>query len=323
MSPFFEYVRVDGSVPPPDPDRIDVAILDMNHSWPNVGHDSLVRAVREAAEWYQGSGLVVRVISFDVRGAMQIPASGRFKLFIGTGGPGHLDPRLNDGSSEWSQGIVESAAWEAPLFRLFDDIVADQSASLIAICHTFGLLCRWSGAARAQLRGEKSSGMPTNALTDAGIAHPWFGRFAHQLEDGRHFRVVDNRFFDLVTDRRDETTIAFEDEAGNVVTMLELARDLDGMPRVFGANHHPEIIDREHILTVLERKRNHGEVSATWYEERASTMLDLFTGERERESRLTSEYTLLAPLRHHLGKLIAGRAEARPTLANMANGGQM
>jgi hypothetical protein len=308
MTTFFEYVRVNGSVPPPDPARVDVAILDMNHSWPNVGHDSLVRAVREAAAAYQESGLIVRVMSFDIRGAMRIPAGGRFKLFIGTGGPGHLDPRLNDGVAEWSQGIVESADWEAPLFRLFDDVMADESAALLAVCHTFGLLCRWSGAARAVLRADKSSGMPTNALSDAGRQHPWFGSFARQLADGRHFRVVDNRLFDLIADRRDATMIAFENERSDGLTMLELARDADGVPRVFGANHHPEIIDREHIMTVLDRKRNHGEVSDAWYAERASTMTDLFTGERERESRLTSEYTLLAPLRHHLGKLIADHA---------------
>ena len=306
---FFEYLRVEGPVPPPDRDRVDVAILDMNHSWPNVGHDSLIRAVREAALWYQGAGLIVRVLSFDIRGAMQIPPADRFKLFIGTGGPGHLDPRLNDGAAEWSQGIVESAAWEAPLFRLFDAILADDDSALIAVCHAFGLLCRWSGAARAVLRPEKSSGMPTNALADVGVAHPWFGRFAQQLPDDRHFRVVDNRLFDLVVNRRDERMIAFEDESSDGLTMLELARDVEGMPRVYGANHHPEIIDREHIMTVLDRKRNHGEVSHEWYAERASTMLDLFTGERERESRLTSEYTLLAPLRHHLGKLIAERSE--------------
>jgi hypothetical protein len=309
MSPFFEHLRVNGSVPPPDRDRIDVAVLDMNHSWPNVGHDSIIRAVREAAEWYQGSGVTVRVLSFDIRGAMQIPASGRFKLFIGTGGPGHLDPRLNDGAAEWSQGIVESAAWEAPLFRLFDDILADDSAALVAICHSFGLLCRWAGSARAVYRAEKSSGMPTNALTEMGAAHPWFSRFAHQLPDGRHFRVVDNRLFDLVVDRRDATMIAFEDERSDGLTMLELARDAEEMPRVYGANFHPEIVDREHIMTVLERKRNHGEVTEAWYAERASTMHDLFTGEQERESRLTSEYTLLAPLRHQVGKLVAERCE--------------
>ena len=39
---FFEYVRTDDGVPITDPKKIDVAILDMNHSWPNVGHDSLV-----------------------------------------------------------------------------------------------------------------------------------------------------------------------------------------------------------------------------------------------------------------------------------------
>ncbi|MEA2327414.1 MAG: hypothetical protein QOE68_2373, partial [Thermoanaerobaculia bacterium] len=41
---FFEYVRVTDSEPPPARDRIDVAILDMNHAWPNLGHDSLVHA---------------------------------------------------------------------------------------------------------------------------------------------------------------------------------------------------------------------------------------------------------------------------------------
>ena len=44
MTHFFEYVRADDGVPPAERDRVDVAILDMNHSWPNVGHDSLVRA---------------------------------------------------------------------------------------------------------------------------------------------------------------------------------------------------------------------------------------------------------------------------------------
>jgi hypothetical protein len=312
---FFEYVRVEGSVPPAEPDRIDVAILDMNHNWPNVGHDSVVRAIREAAEWYQGAGLVVRAVSFDVRGTLQVPEPGRFKLFLGTGGPGHLDPRLNDGEAPWSQGITESAAWEAPLFRLFDRVLADDDSALLAVCHSFGLLCRWANAATPVLRQEKSSGMPTNVLAEIALIDPWFSRFSQQLVDGRHFYVVDNRLFDLVVDHRDETMIAFEDDGSDGLTMLQLARDAEGMPRVFGANHHPEIIDREHIMTVLDRKRNHGEVSYEWYAERASTMLELFTGERERQSRLTSEYTLLAPLRHHLGKLVAERCEVASNLS--------
>jgi hypothetical protein len=101
--------------------------------------------------------------------------------------------------------------------------------------------------------------------------------------------------------------IAFEEDGSDGLTMLELARDASGMPRILGMNHHPEIIDREHVMTVLDRKRNHGEVSDDWYAERATTMLDLFTGERERESRLTSEYTLLAPLRHYVGRLVGSK----------------
>jgi hypothetical protein len=312
---FFEYVRVTDSEPAPSPDRIDVAILDMNHSWPNVGHYSLVHAVLESAESLReplvAAGAKVRVLSYDVRRTLKIPHSpnGRFQLYIGTGGPGHLDPRLNDGVSDESQGIVDSPAWEAPLFRLYDDIAADDSAALLGVCHSFGLMCRWSGAARVELRAEKSSGMPENVLSPGAASHPWFARFADRLSDGRHFRVVDNRLFDLIADDSSPANvIAREDENSLGVTMLEFARSADGMPRILGVNHHPEIVDREHIMTVLEEKRARGEVSELWYRERVVTMRDLF-GRFERGSRLTSEYTLLGPLRHHLKKLVADRCE--------------
>jgi len=312
---FFEYVRVNGSVPDAARDCIDVALLDMNHSWPNVGHDSLVHAVFEAAEEHRDALAAartrVRVVSYDVRRKLQLPEApnGRFQLYIGTGGPGHLDPRRNDGVSEFSQGIAETTEWEAPLFRLFDAIVAHRDAALIGICHTFGLICRWSGVARPVLRGEKSSGMPENILSDEGVEHPWFGRFANRLSDGRHFRVIDNRLFDLVVQSPgDANLVAFEEESAEALTIMELARDAGGtMPRVFGVNHHPEIIDREHIMTVLEEKRQHGEVTDSWYRERAVTMRDLFHGEAERQSRLTSEYTLLGPLRFHVRRLIEER----------------
>jgi hypothetical protein len=312
---FFEYVRVEDAPPAPARDRLDVAVLDMNHAWPNVGHDSLVHAVLETAEELRGAlvaaGTKVRVISFDVRRALQIPAApnGQFRLYVGTGGPGHLDPRRNDGVSEFSQGIAESEAWEAPLFRLFEAILRSPDAALIGVCHTFGLMCRWAGTARAVLREEKSSGMPVNVLTGDGVTHPWFGAFAERLPDGRHFRVVDNRLFDLVLERgADVDVIAREAETTDVLTMVEFARDPGGtMPRVLGVNHHPEIIDREHIMRVLDEKRAHGEVSEQWYRERAVTMRDLFQGEQERQSRLTSEFTLLAPLRFHLRRLVEER----------------
>ena len=312
---FFEFVRIGDSVPPASRDRIDVAMLDMNHFWPNVGHDSLVHAVLEVAAGLRDRlkqiGAKVRVLSYDVRRTNAIPESpnGRFQIYVGTGGPGHLDPRLNNGRADWSQGVSEDAAWEAPLFRLFDDILTHRSAALIAVCHSFGLICRWSGIARPELRDEKSSGMPLNRLSREALHHPWFEQFSRELPDGKHFRVVDNRFFDLVLDSPGKTLpIAFESEANPSLTMVELARDPDGnMPRFLGVNHHPEIIDREHIMQVLDEKRALGEVTENWYTERATTMRELFQGENERQSRLTSHFTLLAPLRYHLERVISER----------------
>lgn len=300
---FFEYVRVTDSVPAPRHDRIDVALLDMNHLWPNLGHDSLVHIVLETAASMKDElrGAKVRVLSFDVRYRDLVPEPGRFRIHIGTGGPGHLDPRLNDGTSEWSQGVNETGDWEAPLFHLFDEILADESASLLAVCHSFGLVCRWSGIAKPVLRAEKSSGLRINRLSREATRHPWFEQFAGELPDRQHFHVVDNRLFDLLLeDAGKALPLAFEAEGSSALTMVELARDASGtMPRFLAFNHHPEIVDRDHVLRVLDEKRQRGEVDQQWYDERVGTMMELF-GEKERQSRLTSEYTLCAPLRFHL-----------------------
>lgn len=311
---FFEYLRLEDSVPAASRDCIDVAVLDMNHFWPNVGHDSLVHCLLESAEPFradlEASGRKVRVLSYDIRRRNLLPESpgDRFQLYVGTGGPGHLDPRLNDGVRDWSQGVAETGEWEAPLFRLFDDILASDNAAMIGICHSFGLMCRWTGIARAELRPEKSSGMPLNRLSQEAVKHPWFKQFARELPDGHHFRVVDNRLFDLVLEDAGKCLpVAFEAEGSTALTMVELAREKGGvMPRFLGVNHHPEIIDRDHITQVLDEKRERGEVSATWYHERSSTIRELFRDENERQSRLTSHYTLLEPLRFHLERIIRG-----------------
>lgn len=305
--PFFEYARVNGSVPAPRADRIDVALLDMNHLWPNLGHDSLIHIVLEAAEGLREElgNRKVRVLSFDVRYRNQVPEPGRFRIHVGTGGPGHLDPRLNDGVTEWSQGVDETGEWEAPLFRLFDSILADEASAMIAVCHSFGLVCRWSGIAKPVLRTEKSSGLRINRLSREAMKHPWFEQFARELPDHQHFHVVDNRLFDLILeDERRAMPLAFEAAGNSALTMVELARDPSGaMPRFLAYNHHPEIVDREHVLQVLDEKRDHGEVDQKWYDERVSTMLELF-GEKERLSRLTSHYTLFEPLRFHLRQML-------------------
>src|SRR5262245_52522422 len=146
----FDYVRVERpeDLPPADPQIVDVAVLDMNHGWPNLGHDGLVHGLLDLAcellPVAEETGVRVRAVSFDVRrsGVIPEPPGGRFALYLGTGGPGSLDPHENDCHSELSQGIREDPSSQAPLFRLFDRILADESAALLAICHTFGVLCR-------------------------------------------------------------------------------------------------------------------------------------------------------------------------------------
>ncbi|PYQ51657.1 MAG: hypothetical protein DMF59_07185 [Acidobacteria bacterium] len=58
---------------------------------------------------------------------------------------------------------------------------------------------------------------------------------------------------------------------------------------------------------MLDEKRLHGEVTETWFRERSDTMGSLLQGENDHQSRLTSEYTFLGPLRHYVSELIAER----------------
>jgi hypothetical protein len=325
-----EYGRVEraGDLPPADPHVIDVALLDMHHGWPNLGHDALVHGVQNAVCDLQtdlaAAGLRFRVLSYDVRRGAQIPdlPGGRHVIYVGTGGPGHLDPAKNDGTSPGSQGIAEDPRWEAPLFRLFDRIRADEDAVLLAVCHTFGVMCRWFGVAEAVLRGPqkggKSAGILENILTSEAAEHPWFGRLARELPDRRRLRVLDSRLYDLLPrpgpPPDGATLIAHEalgvgGPRGEAITMVEFARDADGvMPRIFGVNHHPEIVNRPRQLTILRKRMERGEVTASWYAERVAALTEDIHDHGDRALHVTSSFTLLAPLRHYLHREARRRA---------------
>ena len=323
------FVRVEraGDLPPAVPWLIDVAVLDMHHGWPNLGHDAIVHAVQNAVCDLQAdleaAGLGFRVISYDVRRGHQIPEppGGRHAVYIGTGGPGHLDPRRNDGVSPGSQGIVEDPAWEAPLFGLFDAIERDEHAALLAVCHTFGVLCRWLGVADAVLRGPgkggKSTGIVDNILTPEAAAHPWFSQFAAELADRRRFRILDSRLYDLIPTEPlparvtavAHETLGHDGPRGPALTMIEVARDPDGViPRMLAVNHHPEIVNRPRQLTLLRKKMERHNLSAEWLQERAAALTQTIDAHGDRSLHLTASYTLLAPLRHHLHRVAHRRA---------------
>ena len=272
----YDYVRLESptDLPPADEATVDVAILDMNHGWPNLGHDSIVHAVQDAAcdlaPVLEPAGLRIRALSFEVRQRHLIPEGpgGRFAIYVGTGGPGHIDPHQNDGRAEGAQGLREDPAWEPRLFALFDRIRDSPDAALIAVCHSFGVMCRWSDVAQPVLRpaekGGKSAGILENVLTDEALQHPWFRQLADELPGHRRLRIVDHRLYDLIAPPGPlpagaipigHETRGVGGPEGEALTMVEWARDSAGvMPRIFAVNHHPEIVDRSRQMLVLQQK---------------------------------------------------------------------
>lgn len=295
----------------------------MNHGFPNLGHASVVgRLERIGAEERDRLGTSapeVRVVSYDVRRGLAVPSSAaRFPLVVGTGGPGALDPRENDGVSPLAQGIAEDPAWEAPLWRFFDALLARRGCALFGICHTFGLLARWSGFGEAVARGPekgKSAGAVPNRLTAEAAAHPWFGSY-YRTGPGGRVRVLDSRLFDILPTKRGPGTIlAHEADAagapGEAVTMVELDRFPDGAPRVWAVNHHPEIGGAEEQRESLLRLASEREVGPDWLDERLRA-LDAFdvSVEAERELRATRAFTFEEPVRAVLARALAARSGA-------------
>ncbi|MCX5787766.1 MAG: hypothetical protein NTX64_04540 [Elusimicrobia bacterium] len=324
----FSRVARGRDLPPPAPHLIDIALLDLYYELPNLGHDSLLHIIagvaHEIRPLLEAAGLSLRVISFEVRkrGMIPEPPGGRFGIYIGTGGPGHIDPRHNDGLAPWSQGVREDGAWERRARRLFAAILADPEAAMIGICHSFGVLCNWLEAARPTLRGlekgGKSLGIQQNHLTDEGCAHPWFGRFLGGLAEGRRLSVTDSRLFDLIPNgmplASGMTVIAHEvtrdGACGDALTMLELARDGGGvMPRFLAVNHHPEVFDAALQRRLVEERLAEGPVPDDWLEERARIIDSLVDPVIGRRIRLTSRMTLVDPLRFHIFRQVRRRTE--------------
>ncbi len=309
-----EAIRIEspGDVPERDERTIDVAILDMNCGYANVGHDAIVAIVRDSGAELEDalarSGRRIRVLSYAVRDKLMVPDHGaaRHALYIGTGGPGHLDPRRNE-RERGTEEIREDPAWEAPLWSLFDAIRADETAALYGVCHTFGLLCRWSGVAEPALRGPEKggpmSGVGTNVLTPEALAHPWFARLA-ALGPGGSVPVLDSRHYDLMPSGAippGATAIAFEsapsgEAPGEALTMLEIARDPDGMPRIFAVNSHPEVGAPERVEALLERLLAGGTIDRTVFDQRAA-MLPMLRDDR-REARLAVGRAVFVDLVH-------------------------
>jgi hypothetical protein len=170
---------------------------------------------------------------------------------------------------------------------------------------------------RPESKGGKSAGILENVLTPEGQRHPWFSRFADELPERRRMRIVDHRLFDLIPGADADGFVPIARETlgpggppGDAVTMMEFARDPSGvMPRVFGVNHHPEIVDRSRQRMILEQKRERGEVSEEWYLDRKALLGQYPDDSTDQRLHLTSDFTLIAPLRFHLYRELKQRAE--------------
>ena len=259
----------------------------------------------------------VRVVSYAVRDRFAVPVhgDGRHRLYLGTGGPGHLDPRRNT-RDQGVEEIREDPSWEAPLWRLFEAIAADGDAALFGVCHTFGLVCRWLGVAEPILRGPEKggplSGIGTNALSREALAHPWFAHLARELaSDARHRprlallrsradgrRVSGRRDADRLRIGRGRRRAARPHDARGGARGRRLGRRASSR-----FNGHPEIGTAERVAELLERLLARGAITRAVYEARRG-MLSALRDERREERLRAARATFDDLVRRKLGAIV-------------------
>jgi hypothetical protein len=102
-----------------------------------------------------------------------------------------------------------------------------------------------------------------------------------------------------------------EGPTGEAITMIEWERDSAGtMPRVFAVNHHPEIVDRSRQMLILRQKLDRGEVDQAWFDDRARVLTETYSDDaHDQRLHLTSDFTLMGPVRFHLYRQVRRRAE--------------
>ena len=333
-----EYARVEraGDLPPAEPDVIDVALLDMHHGWPNLGHDALVHAVQNAVCDLQTAWLPPdcgSACSPTTCGGATDPgaARGPSRHLRRHGRAGPPRSAMNDGRVARLAGHREDPRWEAPLFGLFDRIRADErrraARGLPHLRRHVPLAGRRRGrparrrtrAARARASSRTCSRTRPQSTRGSGGSRascPISGACACSTT------VSTTSSRGPARCRTASTIIAHETlgvggPRGEALTMVEFARDADGvMPR--DLRREPPSRDREPAQAAddpaqaLER----GEVTPEWYAERVAALTEDIR--RPRRSRAAPHLQLhaagaaaLLPLSRGAGA--APRASAAPS----------
>lgn len=143
----------------------------------------------------------------------------RADLYLSTGGPG---------------SPYDGVEWEGRYFDLLDEISGDDSKFMLAVCHSFQLAARWSGAGVVQLRPEgKKFGIMPVYMTEIGVASQLLGDFGDRLFAFEH------RDWEVVGVDADRWKIlARESRDGLSKGEATLAIDFGG--GIEGVQFHPE-----------------------------------------------------------------------------------
>lgn len=208
---------------------VRLAILDLYEGAPNEG----MRCIRELVQDYAADhGISIIADEFEIRNSMNIPGLD-YDIYISSGGPGSpLDSR----GSEWEELYFR---WLRQVEEFNDDPRNTRKKSVLFICHSFQLACRYFQVGHVARRKSTAFGVFPVHIMDDGRTEPVFTG----LNDP--FFAVDSRDYQVIEPDQDKM-----ERIGAVVLAIEKERPHVPLARavmairfneyMLGTQFHPE-----------------------------------------------------------------------------------
>ena len=283
----------------------------------------------------------MRVLSYDVRAAAHDPGGARAGASRSTSapaGPGHIDPRAQrrrraEGARASTRTRPGKRRCSRSSTRIRGQRRRGAARGVPHLRRDVPLVGRGRRRAARPRQGRQERGRPGERADRRGRAGTRGSAASRRAaRTDRRLRVVDNRLFDLIPDadrcprgvHRPSATrrCGVGGPTGDAVTMIEFARDARGRhaARVRGEppsrDRRPLPPDADPRPEARPRRGDRG-----WFEDRARVLTETYSDDaRDQRLHLTSDYTLLGPLRFHLYRQVRRRAEALGRPARPARG---
>lgn len=259
-----------------------VAVLDLYNQTPNLGMKGIHKLLGEFRSKTEKESIQYDL--YDVRSRNELPDL-NYDAYISSGGPGDPNFVEAENNPEWGQNWVK---WISSIQRHNEKTATDKKMVFL-ICHSFQMMCIYTGVAQVQLRNSPSFGIFPMHKTLDGESEILFENLSDPFYavDSRKYQVLDPDR--LKMEAMNMKILAYEKIRPHV-SYDRAIMAIRFTPEIIGTQFHPEA-DPQNMLSLFQTPEKRNEVIREHREEKYNDMILSL----QDPQRITKTYKTLIP----------------------------